>query len=161
MDTNNLEKPKPKIESRRMNEMETKDFLTKNGVTTLSLAEWNPGEAIIVVFSEEIIENMIERHNSKPTPEIPKNQMPCLIRVDEPAKMYLSGTSGSVVALENAGGRIDYFTIDAETNKITCVKSSANYRGVLDPYFTTVSNIYKSQDGLFPKQSTPLGIYKK
>ncbi len=151
----------PKIEGRSMGEKETKAFLAKHGAVQLFFEDWVPGEPIIVVFTENILDSMNEYQDRRTTREIPKNKMPCLIRMDRPARMYLSGTSGNSFALENDGGQIDYFTINSQTEEISWVKSSANFRGALDPYRAAAGNLFRSLDELFPKQPMPIKSQEK
>jgi hypothetical protein len=160
MNQNPLENKKPKQEQKSMGEKEAKDFLEKNGGVPLDLGKWETGESVIIVFTDLIIEKMNESEERRPKRGIPKNMMPCIVRMDKPVKMYLSGLSGKTVALENTGGQVDYYSINSETGEITCVKSSANFRGALEPYLAAVGNIYKSMD-LFPKQAIPINPYEK
>lgn len=133
----------PKIENlNSMNERETISFLKRNGSKPLSLRDWQSGQPILFVFKDFM-------DTSGDTPTGPR---PSIARVDSPISMRFQEGSESVILLENHGGQVDYFAIDARNEKIIYVRSSASMRDASHPYLVMAGNIFKSSDKLFPKR---------
>src|SRR3989344_4469145 len=111
----------PKLESRSMNEDETKAFLLRRGAKPLSISDWEPGQPIVFVMND-FFRNT---HYSS----FSKDKKPSLAHIVKPDK--LSPVKGEY-RMQN-GGRIDYYAVDTVTGQLTLVKSSANTKGyVLD-----------------------------
>ncbi len=144
----------PKIEEREVKrEFDTLKFLRSNGVEPLSLggwkpgqslsfSNWKPGQPILFVFQDFM-------DTSGDTPTGPR---PSIARVDSPVSMKFKEGSESVILLENHGGQVDYFAIDARSERVIYVRSSRKMRGANHPYVVMLDNIFQSSDELFPKR---------
>ena len=145
----------PKIEEREVKgEFDTLKFLELNGIEPLSLpgnwepgqplsfSNWEPGQPILFVFQDFM-------DTSGDTPTGPR---PSIARVDHPVSMKFKEGSESVILLENHGGQVDYFAIDARSERVIYVRSSREMRGTDHPYVVMLDNIFQSSDELFPKR---------
>jgi hypothetical protein len=126
-------------------------FLTSHGIGPLE--EWRPGQPILYVVEDAF------RTDSAHYGELPKRLRPSLARLDNPDSIDSSdravdgaGAWTEIFKIVNeTGGQVDYYAIDAATQAVTFIKSSPSKRDKDYPYVAPGTLLFRANDELFPK----------